>query len=64
MFRKEFQDVITKTGMVPLKDLRPLLMDKDPNVISELGLTAFLNFLMMLNLPSKLQNQMVLLLSI
>lgn len=41
MFRKEFQDVITKTGMVPLKDLRPLLMDKDPNVISELGLTAF-----------------------
>lgn len=41
MFRKEFLDVITKTGMVPLKDLRPLLMDKDSNVISELSLNNF-----------------------
>lgn len=41
MFRKEFVDVITKTGMVPVKDLRPLVMDKDPLVISELGLLQF-----------------------
>lgn len=41
MFRKEFSDVISKTGMVPIKDLRPLLMDKDPNEISELGLLQF-----------------------
>jgi len=41
MFRKEFVDVITKTGMVPIKDLRPLVLDKDPNVISELGLLQF-----------------------
>ncbi|MGZ3790602.1 MAG: GspE/PulE family protein, partial [Bacteriovorax sp.] len=38
MFRKEFIDVITKTGMVPIKDLRPLTLDKDPLIISELGL--------------------------
>lgn len=41
MFRKEFVDVITKTGMVPIKDLRPLVIDKDPLVISELGLLKF-----------------------
>tara|TARA_Y100000590_G_scaffold469529_1_gene657997 strand:+ start:454959 stop:456629 length:1671 start_codon:yes stop_codon:yes gene_type:complete len=41
MFRKEFSDVISKTGMVPIKDLRPLLMDKDPNNIAELGLLEF-----------------------
>ncbi len=41
MFRKEFSDVISKTGMVPIKDLRPLLMDKDPNNIAELGLLDF-----------------------
>jgi type IV pilus assembly protein PilB len=40
MFRKEFVDVITKTGMVPIKDLRPLVIDKDP-LISELGLLQF-----------------------
>lgn len=38
MFRKEFADVISKTGMVPIKDLRPLLLDKDPKSVSELGL--------------------------
>jgi type IV pilus assembly protein PilB len=32
MFRKEFADVISKTGMVPLKDLRPLLADKSKDV--------------------------------
>ena len=41
MFRKEFSDVISKTGMVPIKDLRPLLLDKDPNNIAELGLLEF-----------------------
>ncbi len=41
MFRKEFVEVITKTGMVPIKDLRPLIVDKDPLVISELGLLHF-----------------------
>lgn len=41
MFRKEFVDVITKTGMVPIKDLRPLIIDKDPQLISELGLLQF-----------------------
>lgn len=41
MFRKEFAEVIGKTGMVPLKDLRPLMMEKDPNIISELGLLNF-----------------------
>ncbi len=39
MFRKEFADVIAKTGMVPLKDLRPLILqDKDVNSIGEIGL--------------------------
>lgn len=42
MFRKEFADVITKTGMVPLKDLRPLILqDKDPLVVGEVGLLEF-----------------------
>jgi type IV pilus assembly protein PilB len=41
MFRKEFVEVITKTGMVPIKDLRPLIIDKDSLVISELGLLQF-----------------------
>ncbi len=41
MFRKEFVEVITKTGMVPIKDLRPLIIDKDALIISELGLLQF-----------------------
>lgn len=41
MFRKEFSDVITQTGMVPLKDLRTLLQDTDSSTISELGLLQF-----------------------
>ena len=41
MFRKEFVEVITKTGMVPIKDLRPLIIDKDSLVISELGILQF-----------------------
>lgn len=41
MFRKEFSDVISQTGMVPLKDLRPLLLEKDKSKVSELGLLTF-----------------------
>ena len=41
MFKKEFADVISKTGMVPLKDMRPLLLNKDPNAVSELELLNF-----------------------
>jgi type IV pilus assembly protein PilB len=41
VFRKEFADVISKTGMVPLKDLRPLMLEKDPQKIPELELTKF-----------------------
>lgn len=41
MFRKEFADVIGKTGMVPLKDLRPLLKNKDPETINEFDLLEF-----------------------
>jgi type IV pilus assembly protein PilB len=41
MFRKQFADVIGKTGMVPLKDLRPLMVDKNANNVSELGLLNF-----------------------
>lgn len=41
MFRKEFADVIGKTGMVPLKDLRPLMLNKEENKISEFGLMKF-----------------------
>jgi type IV pilus assembly protein PilB len=40
MFRKEFVEVISNTGMVPLKDLRPLLKNDDENVISELDLLS------------------------
>ena len=38
MFRKEFADVISNTGMVPAKDLRPLMVEKDEGKITELGL--------------------------
>jgi type IV pilus assembly protein PilB len=38
MFRKEFMDVIISTGMIPVKDLRPLGADNDPNIISEFEL--------------------------
>ncbi len=41
MFRKEFADVIGKTGMVPLKDLRPLMLNKDALVVSEFDLLKF-----------------------
>ncbi len=41
MFRQEFAEVISKTGMVPLKDLRPLLQDKSARTISEFGLLNY-----------------------
>jgi type IV pilus assembly protein PilB len=41
MFRKEFLDVIISTGMVPMKDLKPLLIDKDPGSITEFELLKF-----------------------
>lgn len=41
MFRKEFAEVIGQTGMVPLKDLRPLLLDKNQSTVSEFKLLDF-----------------------
>ena len=41
MFKKTFAEIITKAGMIPTKDLRPLLQDKDPNTISEFELLKF-----------------------
>ena len=41
MFRKEFVDVIKQTGMVPIKDLMPLLQNNDKMAISEFGLLKF-----------------------
>ena len=38
MFRKEFVEVISKTGMIPIKDLRPLLSNNDKDIISEFEL--------------------------
>ncbi len=38
MFRKEFAEVLSKMGTVPVKDLRPLLLEKDPKEVSELKL--------------------------
>ena len=38
MFRKEFAEVISSMGMVPIKDLKPLLKDDREDVISELSL--------------------------
>lgn len=39
MFRKEFAKIISETGMIPAKDMRSMLLDKDENTISELKLT-------------------------
>ena len=41
MFRKEFADVISKTGMIPVKDLRPLMNNKDKFDVTELKLIKF-----------------------
>ncbi len=41
MFRQQFADVISKTGMVPLKDLRPLLDDKNEDTVTEFKLLEF-----------------------
>ncbi|OFZ14340.1 MAG: hypothetical protein A2X86_05705 [Bdellovibrionales bacterium GWA2_49_15] len=41
MFKKEFVDVISQTGMVPVKDLRPLVSNKNESEITELKLLEF-----------------------
>lgn len=41
MFKQEFADVISETGMVPLKDLRPLLDNTDPDSVTEFKLLDF-----------------------
>lgn len=41
MIRKEFLEVIAKTGMVPRKDLVPLSANKNTGVVSELDLLKF-----------------------
>jgi type IV pilus assembly protein PilB len=41
VFRNEFVEIISQTGMVPLSDLRPLIQDKNPADITELKLLDF-----------------------
>ena len=41
MFRKEFAEVISRTGMIPVKDLRPLLNNDDKFDVTELKITEF-----------------------
>lgn len=41
MIRKEFLEVIAKTGMVPRKDMVPLATNKNAGVVSELDLLKF-----------------------
>ncbi len=41
MFRKEFATVIAKTGMIPAKDLRPLLQKKENQKITEFEVLDF-----------------------
>ncbi|MEC7274925.1 MAG: ATPase, T2SS/T4P/T4SS family [Bdellovibrionota bacterium] len=40
MFRKEFAEVISQTGMIPVKDMRGMLQDSDPKKVSELDLLS------------------------
>lgn len=44
MFRKEFIEIVTDSGMVTLKDLRPITLDKNPTTISEFKLLEFDSF--------------------
>ncbi len=44
MFRKQFVEVVTSTGMATLKDLRPLTADRDEKTISEFELVNFPSF--------------------
>lgn len=44
MFRKQFIEVVTSTGMATLKELRPLTTDRDEAVIGEFELVNFPNF--------------------
>jgi len=41
MFKKAFAEVIAQTGMIPVKDLRPLMLNKDEGIISELEILKF-----------------------
>lgn len=40
MFRKEFAEVISQTGMIPVKDMRGMLQDSDPKKVAELDLLS------------------------
>jgi len=44
MFRKEFIEVVTDSGMVTLKSIRPLALDKNTSKVSEFGLLEFESF--------------------
>jgi type IV pilus assembly protein PilB len=44
VFRKEFISVVTNTGMMTLKELRPFTVDKDFDAISEFDLLKLENF--------------------
>ena len=44
MFKKEFATVVSKTGMVSIRELKPLMEDKDPYAIGELNLLQFSYF--------------------
>lgn len=44
MFRKEFIDYVTDSGLVTLKELRPITLDKSPNQVSEFKLLSFNGF--------------------
>src|SRR5690606_24010253 len=44
MFRKEFISVVTNTGMMTLKEVRPFTASKDPEVISEFELLRINEF--------------------
>ena len=62
MFREEFAKVISATGMVPIKDLRPLMIDRKEDSISEFDLLN-LSFLTIFALPSNWHSDLNLLLS-
>jgi type IV pilus assembly protein PilB len=44
MFREEFVEVVTNTGMATLKDLRRLTLNKDPDEVTEFELLRFPHF--------------------
>lgn len=44
MFREEFIEVVTNTGMATLKELRKLTLNKDPDEVTEFELLRFSHF--------------------